>query len=64
VRDGALVENTDLPHLLQTAAEVMRRRGKALTEAEANLYRALLAQTAAARNQALRKDEPRHRQSA
>ena len=60
VENGTLSENTDLERLLQTAAEVMRRRGRALTLAHANLYRALLAQTAGTRNQALRAAEERH----
>jgi hypothetical protein len=62
-RDGALAENTDLASLLRTAAAVMARRGLALTPAQANLYRALLAQTAGPRQQALREAEggPRRR---
>jgi UDP-N-acetylglucosamine diphosphorylase/glucosamine-1-phosphate N-acetyltransferase len=58
-RDGALAENADLPGLLATAAQVMRRRGHELTEAHAELYRTLLEQTAAGRRQALREAEAR-----
>ncbi len=63
VQNGGLTENADLSELLQTAAAVMRRRGRALTAAHANLYRALLAQTASQRQQALRdaEDRPRRR---
>jgi len=57
--NGTLVENSDLPHLLATAATVMGRRGAALTKAHAELYRALFEQTAAERRRALREAEQR-----
>jgi UDP-N-acetylglucosamine diphosphorylase/glucosamine-1-phosphate N-acetyltransferase len=57
--NGALAENGDVHGLLQTAAEVMRRRGRTLTEAHAALYRTLFEQTAADRRSALRDAEQR-----
>jgi UDP-N-acetylglucosamine diphosphorylase / glucose-1-phosphate thymidylyltransferase / UDP-N-acetylgalactosamine diphosphorylase / glucosamine-1-phosphate N-acetyltransferase / galactosamine-1-phosphate N-acetyltransferase len=59
VRDGALVEDTDLPALLETARKVMGRRDRALTDAHAELYRALLHQTAPERQRALHESELR-----
>ncbi|HZT82554.1 MAG TPA: hypothetical protein VFA26_20160, partial [Gemmataceae bacterium] len=52
--NGAVADNADLPRLLRTAGEVMRRRGCALTEVQAALYRQLFEQSAAARRQAVR----------
>jgi UDP-N-acetylglucosamine diphosphorylase/glucosamine-1-phosphate N-acetyltransferase len=51
--NGALADRTDLPHLLQTAATVMRRRGCTFTEVHAALFRTLFDQTAAERRQVL-----------
>jgi UDP-N-acetylglucosamine diphosphorylase/glucosamine-1-phosphate N-acetyltransferase len=51
--NGALSANVHLPRLLQTADEVMRRRGGALTEAHAALYGTLFEQTAVDRQRAL-----------
>jgi UDP-N-acetylglucosamine diphosphorylase/glucosamine-1-phosphate N-acetyltransferase len=51
--NGVLTEVANLSRLLQTAEEVMRRRGCALTEAHAALYTLLFEQTAAARQRAL-----------
>jgi UDP-N-acetylglucosamine diphosphorylase/glucosamine-1-phosphate N-acetyltransferase len=57
--NGVLTENGEIEPLLQTAAEVMRRRGHTLTAAHAALYRTLFEQTAAQRQQALRDTEQR-----
>ncbi len=57
--NGALAENGEVLSLLHTAAEVMRRRGRTLTEAHAALYRALFEQTAAERRRAQRDAEQR-----
>src|SRR5262249_16153032 len=57
--NGSLAERTDLPALLRTAAEVMRRRGVELPEPQAAVYRLLLEQTAAERRRALREGEQR-----
>lgn len=57
--NGALAENGEVHCLLQTAAEVMRRRGHALTEAHAALYRTLFEHTAAERRRSLREAEQR-----
>jgi len=59
LRNGVLVENTDLPALLTTARTVMSRRGVAWTDAHEELYRGLLAQTAVERQRALRDAEQR-----
>jgi hypothetical protein len=61
---ASLWENTDLKKALQTAGAVMRRRGRSLSEAQAALYRALLAQTAPQRQAALREAEGGLRRSA
>jgi UDP-N-acetylglucosamine diphosphorylase/glucosamine-1-phosphate N-acetyltransferase len=55
----ALTENGDLSGLLQTAAQVMHRRGRSLTEEHAHLYRTLFEQTAAERRRAIREAEQR-----
>jgi UDP-N-acetylglucosamine diphosphorylase/glucosamine-1-phosphate N-acetyltransferase len=57
--NGSLREADDLSQLERTAAEVMRRRGAAFTEAHANLIRHLFADTAGPRRQALRDAEQR-----
>jgi UDP-N-acetylglucosamine diphosphorylase/glucosamine-1-phosphate N-acetyltransferase len=57
--NGTLVENSEVRQLLHTAGEVLRRRGRALTEAHAVLYRTLCEQTAAQRRLALREAEQR-----
>jgi UDP-N-acetylglucosamine diphosphorylase/glucosamine-1-phosphate N-acetyltransferase len=57
--NGALADNGDVELLLHTAAEVMGRRGQALTEAHAALYRTLYEQTANERRKALREAEQR-----
>jgi UDP-N-acetylglucosamine diphosphorylase/glucosamine-1-phosphate N-acetyltransferase len=63
--NGALVENSGLPRLLETAAEVMQRRGATLTEVHAAVLRHLFDQSAPARYAALRQTEqPRLRRSA
>jgi UDP-N-acetylglucosamine diphosphorylase/glucosamine-1-phosphate N-acetyltransferase len=51
--NGALRDHADLPHLLPTASEVMRRRGVAMTEIHAALYRCLCDQTAVERRRML-----------
>jgi UDP-N-acetylglucosamine diphosphorylase / glucose-1-phosphate thymidylyltransferase / UDP-N-acetylgalactosamine diphosphorylase / glucosamine-1-phosphate N-acetyltransferase / galactosamine-1-phosphate N-acetyltransferase len=51
--NGALGDHGDLPRLLPTASEVMRRRGVAMTEIHAALYRCLCDQTAAERRRML-----------
>ncbi len=48
-----LTDRARMPSLLDTAAEVMRRRDVAFTETHAELYRNLFEQTAAARRQAV-----------
>jgi UDP-N-acetylglucosamine diphosphorylase/glucosamine-1-phosphate N-acetyltransferase len=58
-RNGVLTDRTDLAEHLRTAAEVMRRRGQTLTEAQAVLYRGLYEQTAAERRRVLREAEIR-----
>jgi UDP-N-acetylglucosamine diphosphorylase/glucosamine-1-phosphate N-acetyltransferase len=55
--NGALAENADIHRLLQTASEVMRRRGNGLSEAHAVLYRGLCEQTTAERRRMLREVE-------
>jgi UDP-N-acetylglucosamine diphosphorylase/glucosamine-1-phosphate N-acetyltransferase len=57
--NGTLAENGEVHPLLQTAAEVMRRRVRTLTEAHAALYRTLFEQTAPERHRALRDAEQR-----
>jgi UDP-N-acetylglucosamine diphosphorylase/glucosamine-1-phosphate N-acetyltransferase len=57
--NGALAENGEVHRLLQTAGEVMRRRGCTLTEARAALYRTLFEKTAAERRRALVEAEQR-----
>jgi UDP-N-acetylglucosamine diphosphorylase/glucosamine-1-phosphate N-acetyltransferase len=57
--NGGLAEQGDLPGLLRTAAEVMRRRGAAFSEAHAALFRGLYDQSAPERRQALREAEQR-----
>jgi UDP-N-acetylglucosamine diphosphorylase/glucosamine-1-phosphate N-acetyltransferase len=57
--NGGLAEQGDLPALLRTAAEVMRRRGAAFGEAHAALFRALYDQSAPERRRALREAEQR-----
>lgn len=56
---GELRDVVDLPHLLLTAAEVMRRRGCALTGVHAALKRELYAKTALERQRVLQETEPR-----
>lgn len=55
----ALTDEAELPALLRTAAEVMRRRDVVFTEAHATLYRTLFEQTAAERRRAVRDAEMR-----
>jgi UDP-N-acetylglucosamine diphosphorylase/glucosamine-1-phosphate N-acetyltransferase len=57
--NGSLRENADLEQLERTAAEVMRRRGTAFTEAHANLVTHLFTETAGRRRQALKEAEQR-----
>lgn len=57
--NGRLTDHADLPQLLHTAAEVMDRRGRELTDAHTALYLALYAATAAERRRALRDAEQR-----
>ncbi len=57
--NGSLSERDDLDSMLSTAAIVMRRRGRQLTEAHAALYRAVFEQTAAERRQVLREGDAR-----
>jgi UDP-N-acetylglucosamine diphosphorylase/glucosamine-1-phosphate N-acetyltransferase len=58
--NGALSGNVNLPRLLQTAAEVMRRRGCAFTEAHAVLYSTLVELTTAQRQRALAEAQRKH----
>jgi UDP-N-acetylglucosamine diphosphorylase/glucosamine-1-phosphate N-acetyltransferase len=57
--NGRLADGGDLSSRLQTAAEVMRRRGVTFTEVHAALFRLLLDESAPARRQALREAEQR-----
>jgi UDP-N-acetylglucosamine diphosphorylase/glucosamine-1-phosphate N-acetyltransferase len=57
--NGALADQAELPRLLQTAALVMRRRGVAMTEVHAALFRYLHDETAAERRRAVREAEQR-----
>ncbi len=57
--NGSLREESDLSQLERTAAQVMRRRGAAFTEAHANLVRHLFDETAGRRRQALKEAEQR-----
>lgn len=57
--NGNLRDGFDLDQLLTTARLVMERRGQTLTEAHANLYRTLLAETAEERRRVLRDSETR-----
>jgi UDP-N-acetylglucosamine diphosphorylase/glucosamine-1-phosphate N-acetyltransferase len=59
VWNGSLVENSDLPALLRTAARVMQRRGRTLTEAQQRLYALAFEQTAPLRKLAIREAESR-----
>jgi UDP-N-acetylglucosamine diphosphorylase/glucosamine-1-phosphate N-acetyltransferase len=63
-RDGTVSEQPHLGRLLQTAAEVMRRRGRTFTDAHAGLYRALYEQTAPGRRQPAHEGSQRLRLSA
>ncbi len=55
--NGTLMDHSEMHQLLHTAGEVMRRRGKDLTEAHAVLYRSLHDHTAADRRWAMREAE-------
>jgi UDP-N-acetylglucosamine diphosphorylase/glucosamine-1-phosphate N-acetyltransferase len=55
----SLADRAELPGLLRTAAEVMRRRHVVFTETHAALYRTLFEQTAAERRRAVREAELR-----
>lgn len=57
--NGALSDRADLWNLLQTAAHMMGRRGCTLTEAHAEMYRAVFEQTVVERARALRAAEMR-----
>jgi UDP-N-acetylglucosamine diphosphorylase/glucosamine-1-phosphate N-acetyltransferase len=57
--NGRLVDRASLPELLHAAGLVMGRRGSALTEATAALYRTLFDQTASRRRQAVSDHERR-----
>ncbi len=57
--NGSLRESADVDGLARTAAEVMKRRGAAFTEAHAALVRGLFAETAAERRRAVREAEQR-----
>jgi UDP-N-acetylglucosamine diphosphorylase/glucosamine-1-phosphate N-acetyltransferase len=57
--NGTLAENANLPQLLQTAREVMRRRGATLTDVHAELFRYLFNQSVAERQRILREEERR-----
>jgi UDP-N-acetylglucosamine diphosphorylase/glucosamine-1-phosphate N-acetyltransferase len=57
--NGRLTDRAVLDELLQTAATVMRRRGVALTEAQAALYRHLFEESAAERRRAVQHGEQR-----
>jgi UDP-N-acetylglucosamine diphosphorylase / glucose-1-phosphate thymidylyltransferase / UDP-N-acetylgalactosamine diphosphorylase / glucosamine-1-phosphate N-acetyltransferase / galactosamine-1-phosphate N-acetyltransferase len=52
--NGALDDRADPSQLLLTAGEVMRRRGREMTEAHATLYRTLFEETAPERRRAVR----------
>jgi UDP-N-acetylglucosamine diphosphorylase/glucosamine-1-phosphate N-acetyltransferase len=55
--NGTLQDNADLSRLLTTADKVMRRRGQALTDVHAEVYRQLHQQSAAERRRAIRDRE-------
>jgi UDP-N-acetylglucosamine diphosphorylase/glucosamine-1-phosphate N-acetyltransferase len=57
--NGSLAPSANVPRLLETASEVMRRRGCTFTEVHAALYRTLFDHTAAERHQCLRETEQR-----
>jgi UDP-N-acetylglucosamine diphosphorylase/glucosamine-1-phosphate N-acetyltransferase len=57
--NGTLAANNDLLGLLQTARQVMRRRGATLTEEHEALVRDLFDQSAAERERVLRREEQR-----
>jgi UDP-N-acetylglucosamine diphosphorylase/glucosamine-1-phosphate N-acetyltransferase len=57
--NGCLTASPNVPRLLQTAAEVMHRRGQLFTEVHASLYRTLFDQTAAERHRSLGDAEKR-----
>jgi hypothetical protein len=60
VWNGALRESSaDFPALMQTAAKVMQRRGRALSDAQRELYEALLDRTSGVRRQVIRDAETR-----
>jgi UDP-N-acetylglucosamine diphosphorylase/glucosamine-1-phosphate N-acetyltransferase len=57
--NGSLCENFEWGRLLETAHAVMQRRGCALTDAHAALFRHIYAETAADRRRTLREAEQR-----
>ncbi len=57
--NGALEDRAELPRLLRTATEVMRRRGVDFGEVDAALFRHLWDQTAPERRRAVREAEAR-----
>jgi hypothetical protein len=57
--NGLLTDAPDVDALLRTAAQVMRRRGRTLTEVQARLYRHVHEQTAAERRRAVTASEGR-----
>ncbi len=62
--NGSLTSSPNLSRLLQTASEVMARRGCGFTEVHAALYRTVFNQTQAERQQALAGEPKRWRRSA
>jgi UDP-N-acetylglucosamine diphosphorylase/glucosamine-1-phosphate N-acetyltransferase len=58
--NGALQTNYDWPQLLETASKMMHRRGCVLTDARAELYRALFEQTAFERHRSLQESQQRY----
>jgi hypothetical protein len=58
-RDGVPTDRADLADLLDTAGEVLRRRGRTLTGTHAALYRAVHEQTLAERRRVVREAERR-----
>jgi UDP-N-acetylglucosamine diphosphorylase/glucosamine-1-phosphate N-acetyltransferase len=55
--NGTLVDNGELPRLLETARRAMSRRGQELTSAQVALYQTLQAQTAGERQRIFRESE-------
>jgi hypothetical protein len=59
VRYGQLQERSDLRQILNTAATVVRRRGRELTGSHVDFFFDLFDETAGQRNKAIRENELR-----